>query len=680
MIFKSIRLKNFRQYKNEVEFNFSQPQNNSSNITLLIAANGVGKTTLLQAFRYCFYGKSSNYLNLPKSDELINNTLTDELKDLEDVIMFVEVCFTHDGIDYVARRESIFMKQKSLLRDTNEEKFSLSYLLEKKGYKPYKESEAYDKIRSILPEGLSQVFMFDGERMERNISDRAFSNELKESILGILDIKKYDKLIDILGNQGKSRSVIGKLASKKKVDNDEDKKNQHKYGRYQELKQAYLDSKSAIEEKIEEINQQIQFNKEQQLKLEENRERARCRDNLDVSINREIKELNDASKIYINNSREAIAYKLLLQNKTKYDDFVNMGRKHDNFYAYLHIDTIEDIQNKKICVCGRPISEHSEEFYKLENLKKTALPIESAQHLNLIDQKFKQCSDFKTLREKLNTENNALRQRTKKIIELKEEFNKLNQEIGKVEKQLGIKNQAEIDDLLAQKEAYLGDKGGLETQIRLCDEGLKKLYKKIQVIDGSNEYNIKINNVISIVERIQSKLLEIKQKKEKAAREILSENFNNSLSSVIHGSYDVRINEKYHVDIIDKNSNKEVTNLLSTGQNVVISLTFINALINTAKNLSEHINTDEKYGVIMDAALSNLDELHIDRLCKNTLNNMDQLIFLSYKRQLRDEMYQGIRENIGKAYVIKKHNDGHVYKSDINVNILEDYIHSMEEE
>ena len=121
----------------------------------------------MQAFRYCFYGKSSNYLNLPKADELINNTIIDDLKDLDETKMFVEVKFTHENIEYIAMRETAFYKVKSILKETGKEQFSLTQLTDKDGYKPFKEAEANDKIRSILPEGLSQVFMFDGERMEK---------------------------------------------------------------------------------------------------------------------------------------------------------------------------------------------------------------------------------------------------------------------------------------------------------------------------------------------------------------------------------------------------------------------------------------------------------------------------------------------------------------------------------
>ena len=238
MIFKSIRLKISVNIK-DITIEFAIPQGNSNNITLIIAANGVGKTTLLQAIRYCFYGSSSNYLNLPKANELVNNTLEYDLKELDKDVMFVEVSFIHEGIKYLARREKRFIKLRGHLKDEGKEIFLLSRLTENDGWKYFKESEAIQKIRSILPEGLSQVFMFDGERMERKISESKFSEELKESILGILDIKKYDKLIEILGHEGKASSVIGMLNSRKTLTED-DKRTKDKYDQLLAYKEAKL--------------------------------------------------------------------------------------------------------------------------------------------------------------------------------------------------------------------------------------------------------------------------------------------------------------------------------------------------------------------------------------------------------------------------------------------------------
>lgn len=53
MLIKSLKLKNFRQFKGDININFSyDPQ---KNVTIILGDNTYGKTTLLQAFSWCFY-------------------------------------------------------------------------------------------------------------------------------------------------------------------------------------------------------------------------------------------------------------------------------------------------------------------------------------------------------------------------------------------------------------------------------------------------------------------------------------------------------------------------------------------------------------------------------------------------------------------------------------------------
>lgn len=680
MIFKSIRLKNFRQYKKDITIEFAIPQGNSNNITLIIAANGVGKTTLLQAIRYCFYGSSSNYLNLPKANELVNNTLEYDLKELDKDVMFVEVSFIHEGIKYLARREKRFIKLRGHLKDEGKEIFLLSRLTENDGWKYFKESEAIQKIRSILPEGLSQVFMFDGERMERKISESKFSEELKESILGILDIKKYDKLIEILGHEGKASSVIGMLNSRKKTLTEDDKRTKDKYDQLLAHKEAKLMEIKKYQDKVDDIKQKISITEEQQLKLKENEDRIRRRKEIENIINSLETEIKNLAQRYIKESKNALIYKLLLLNKEKYDSYIKMGKKENVFYSYLHINTINDILEKKICVCGRPIEEHSSEKERLESLKRTSLPLTSSQHLNMIDQKFKKSVEFREEMNRLTDLKKLIKQSKLNIERYKGEYTRLIKEIADIENKYGIRNQLNITELENKKEQYLQTIGELTKELKLTENGINAYKKKIDIMDSNIEYNRRINKVIEYMKDIKDKLEQIKNEKDNQAREMLSKNFDKILNKTIHGNYKAEINNKYQVKIIDSNTNKDVTISLSTGQNVVVLLSFINALIHTAKELSATINKNEKYGVVMDAAMSNLDEMHIEKLCRYNINNLDQIIFLSFKRQLRDEMYISIKHNIGKAYFISKHPKGYIENEEMSLNRLDQFIHSIEGE
>ena len=53
MLLKSLKLKDFRQFKGEQEITFSTDP--VRNVTVIMGENGSGKTTLAQAFTWCLY-------------------------------------------------------------------------------------------------------------------------------------------------------------------------------------------------------------------------------------------------------------------------------------------------------------------------------------------------------------------------------------------------------------------------------------------------------------------------------------------------------------------------------------------------------------------------------------------------------------------------------------------------
>lgn len=678
MIFKSIKLKNFRQYKREIKFDFSVPKDGKESITLFIAANGVGKTTLLQAVRYCFYG-TSQYLNLPQPNELINNQIIETMKEMESENLLVEVSFEHGGVEYLARREKVYIKQNNQLKSLNDDVFELSYLSEKSAWKQFPQDKAMDTLRLVLPEGLSQVFMFDGERMERSISDREFSKELKNSILGILGIHKYDKLINIIGSYGKTTSVMGQLNARKKTDTQEGKEIKKAADTFYADKEKLSNELQDIDNKLEDIKKKIDLTKDEQTKIEQIRELSLKRNKIFNRLETLDREIEDIAKNYIKDSKDAIIYKSLLNHHSRFIKFLSKNQTTHNFFDDLHVNTITDIQGRNICICGRPVEEHSEEYIHLENLKESSLPISTSMYMTQINEKFKKAIDFNNLKKHLDKSYNDLKLKKKEKEENEVSKNVLEERISKIEKSLGISSQKEIESLMESRDKLNNRKGQIQDRLGLINNKLDSLKKKIFRYESEDKQNQKINEVIKIIESINEKLKEDKDSKDKIARETLSRYFNQSLSEVMSGKYEVKISSDYNISITDLIIDKEVTTALSTGQNVVVSLSFIDALINTAREMSSSIDRKEKYGVLMDAALSNLDETHIERLCRINLNQMDQLIFLSFKRQLRNEMFSGIRSQIGKAYHLTKSDSDGVKYREIAINEIDNYIHQIEE-
>ena len=99
MLIKSLRMENFRQFKGTTMVEFSTDP--MRNVTIILGDNTFGKTTLLQAFNWCFYGtvvfphNPDFLLNLEKANDMING----DTREVE-----VEITVIHDGAEYVITR------------------------------------------------------------------------------------------------------------------------------------------------------------------------------------------------------------------------------------------------------------------------------------------------------------------------------------------------------------------------------------------------------------------------------------------------------------------------------------------------------------------------------------------------------------------------------------------------
>lgn len=193
MIINKIKIKNFRSYEDEVEFNLTPNEN--KNISLIGGENGAGKSTLFEAIKLCIYGPiiygyqgfNSNYITKIKSNINYNAFKS------ENIDVFISVTLTLpegvEKISYELKRSWTYenkrlvetfdvLKEGNLLNDTSKDMF-----------------ENY--LKSLIPPNLFDFFFFDGEELSDFFSGKNSSLHLKEAILKLCN---YDTL-DLLKKQ-----------------------------------------------------------------------------------------------------------------------------------------------------------------------------------------------------------------------------------------------------------------------------------------------------------------------------------------------------------------------------------------------------------------------------------------------------------------------------------------------
>ena len=106
MLLQSIKLENFRQFRNE-SIDFADG-NNGKNVTIIIGENGTGKTTFAQAFFWCLYGETEF-----SDKNMLNKVVASELRPGQEAKVQVVLKLKHGDVDYTLIREQIYRKDSS---------------------------------------------------------------------------------------------------------------------------------------------------------------------------------------------------------------------------------------------------------------------------------------------------------------------------------------------------------------------------------------------------------------------------------------------------------------------------------------------------------------------------------------------------------------------------------------
>jgi DNA sulfur modification protein DndD len=252
MIFLELVLQNFGPYSGKQVINLDPKvdRENSRPIVLLGGMNGGGKTTLMDAIRLALYGpraQCSTRGNLSYSD-FLSQCVNNHTNPVEDTR--IELLFEHIEND----KPVIYRIVRTWKINPKDGKDHLG-ILEDNWIREELVNTWDDYIENLLPSGISNLFLFDGEQVKELAEQDAPPAIVVDSIRGLLGLELAERLavdIEILTNRKRKE-----LADTQDLANLEEIENRLKCKQVEYKKNNYQLEQLTIElEKAEKLKQE----------------------------------------------------------------------------------------------------------------------------------------------------------------------------------------------------------------------------------------------------------------------------------------------------------------------------------------------------------------------------------------------------------------------------------------
>lgn len=593
----SITLTNYRQYQGKQTLNFSFDE--KKNVAVILGKNGSGKSNILNALTWCFYGievhkdpqaQGSNGMPIINAAEL--TILKPNQSTYAEVIVSID---TDIGPWIIKRRVE---GGKTALGKTYVDPPKLTVVHPVDGQDKIAEGDETQRlINNLLPEALRQFFFIDGEQL-REFFKVSSPKKIAEAIDNVSQLELMYKVAENLETYGKQlRSNVKSTTPQLK----------------------------AVQQQIEYLQKEIEERKSQIQKIDEEREK----DNHELTLVEEyLRKHNDASVAAFQRERDSLEKDIASLRRHFHEEEAERDSylvdiapyillKDDIEAAYVLIQQkvdkgelppriketfVQELIERGRCICGNELigdAKHELEAYS-RKLSLSELSEVGLVGKTTIEEILSAINDFPDKIDKLN----------EKIDQFKEEYDQKMRRLEYISEDLKGHN---IDEIRAYEER----RGKLTKALALNESRLMLVKSEITSLNGSIEAkldqekkelskdkkNTQLRAKLQLVQDALKTLGDteyiIKSKIRKQVEKSTKENFQTLIRKKT-AFKDVLIDDGFNVQITHSYGYNAI-NDLSAGEYMILGLSFMSALMTISGFHAP---------VIIDTPLGKIDNEH----------------------------------------------------------------------
>jgi DNA sulfur modification protein DndD len=505
-------------------------------------------------------------------------------------------------------------------------------------------------INGILPISLHQYFFFDGERIEQIVrSDNR--NEIAEATKKLLGVQVLDNAIKHLKEARKSLEdelqSIGDaqtktlISQKQKIENDSTESELRIKEIEQEL-EAQNQLKASCNQRLTELGGIDEIQKRRETLAQQEREN---RSNL--------RGLKNQLKIDISTKGYSV---FLTEAIADFRELVGGLHERGELPADIKQTFVLDLLEQRKCICGAALHDGSPNYEQVRSwLEKAGLADVETATLKLegfVDEVEKQATDFW---QGIDTKQSNINQLKTAISRLELDLEAISEQLRKSPVEDIRQMQTRLDEIDRKVEDLNLEKGKklqkyIDYQVQI--ENLQKQIKSSK----QNEVKQKIaQKRIDAAQQAINLLIELKTNRNELFRKQLETRIGEIFSQISFKAQTPRLSEKYELGLVETVAGQEVQSGASTGENQILSLSFIGSIIDRVREWSKSglvMGPDSStFPIVMDSPFGSLDEIYRRQVARLIPQLANQLVVMVSKTQWRVEVAEEMTPLVGKEYV-----------------------------
>ena len=640
-----LQLCNFRQfYGKTLQIKFASGERNT---TVIYGNNGAGKTSLLNAFTWVLYEKFTAAFASPEL--LVNQRAINEAETEQAVECWVELQFERDRQLYQIKRKCYATKNADRVQYSQTKLFMLVAGDDGRWYPPLEPPE--DIIDRILPASLHQYFFFDGERIDGFFRQNQ-NSDIAEDTKELLGVKVLDRAIEHLKRA--KRTFQEELRELGDAQTKELLSQQIKLERESEtIKQRNAE----IIAKVTELERRKANLSQQLLEISGADEIQKHKLELldrQKSLQQDIVRGKNSLKKLLTND----AYLVFLPGIVdRFSNLLQTMRDRGQLSSGLKQEFIQQLLEQQRCLCGETLTPNSTAYnnvkswlkkVEIKNVEESAIRLEAG-----VSRIESQSIDFW---QQLDRQQEEIQHQYLELSRLETEIAKANQQLkgypNRNTQQLQQNIEA-IEDRLKKLILEQGEHNQQQSDRHQQLDQLNKAIAKHQLTENKQKL---AQRRIETTEEASERLNEVRTRLERQFRLALEQKVREIFSFISFTPYLPKLGSNYQLTLVENSSGVELPVAASTGENQILSLSFIGGIIDRVRQWSQRHTLmgydSSTFPVVMDSPFGSLDRIYRRQVAKAIPQLANQLIILVTKTQWQGEVETETSPLIGEEYVL----------------------------